>query len=151
MDLDLSRSTKFPDDYDTDIESEWSNLSKTSHIVRMINNLHFFRFILEGNDFSDESIEKSRNRYYQKQLANQLNSQMNEILSVLSSVMNIHLNIGQNSIIDTPNAFMSLETVSTETLSNKIIQQVGSAQIHLSAILKSNLNNDSTISLRVGF
>ena len=76
---------------------------------------------------------------------------MNEILSVLSSVMNIHLNIGQTSIIDTPNAFMSLETVSTETLSNKTIQQVGSAQIHLSAILKSNLNNDSTISLRVGF
>ena len=28
LDLDLSRSMAFPADYDTDIESEWSNPSK---------------------------------------------------------------------------------------------------------------------------
>ena len=28
LDLDSSRATTFPDDYDTDLESEWSNLSK---------------------------------------------------------------------------------------------------------------------------
>ena len=28
LDLDLSRSMTFPDDYETDIESEWSNPSK---------------------------------------------------------------------------------------------------------------------------
>jgi hypothetical protein len=28
LDLDLSRATTFPTDYDTDIEFEWSNLSK---------------------------------------------------------------------------------------------------------------------------
>ncbi len=28
LDLDSTRATKFPDDYDTDLESEWSNPSK---------------------------------------------------------------------------------------------------------------------------
>jgi len=31
LDLDFSRATAFPDDYDTDLESEWSNLSKILH------------------------------------------------------------------------------------------------------------------------
>jgi hypothetical protein len=28
LDLDFSRASAFPDDYDTDLESVWSNLSK---------------------------------------------------------------------------------------------------------------------------
>ncbi len=28
LDLDSSRATTFPEDYDTDLESDWSNLSK---------------------------------------------------------------------------------------------------------------------------
>ena len=32
LNLDYSRSNAFPADYDTDIESDWSNLSKRSNI-----------------------------------------------------------------------------------------------------------------------
>ena len=31
LDKDLSRATALPDDYDTDVESEWSNPSKIFH------------------------------------------------------------------------------------------------------------------------
>ena len=30
LDLDMARAEAFPDDYDTDLESEWSNPSKNS-------------------------------------------------------------------------------------------------------------------------
>ena len=104
---------------------------------------------LDGNDFSYDAIEKGRNQYYQKQLANQLASQANQILSLLSSALNTHLNIGQKSIINTPNVYMSMETISMNKLSNKNIQQVGSAQIQLPSQFNSSLNNNSTLSLRV--
>jgi hypothetical protein len=51
--------------------------------------------------------------------------------------------------MNTSSAFMSLETISSETLLNKQIQQVGNAQINLPSKFNSNLNNISTISLRV--
>lgn len=103
---------------------------------------------LDGSDFSYESVRKGRNEYYQKQLASQLTGQMNAILSLLSSAMNIHLNIGQNSIINTPNVYMSLETISADELANKSIQQVGSAQIQLPSQFNSSLDRNSTLSLR---
>ena len=76
---------------------------------------------------------------------------MNKILSLLTSSINIHLNIGQNSIIDTPNVYMSLEKILLQTLSNKNIQQVANAQINLPSKLNSNITNNSIISLRVCF
>ncbi len=33
LDLDDSRANTFPEDYDTDLESEWSNLGKTRFLV----------------------------------------------------------------------------------------------------------------------
>ena len=80
-------------------------------------------------------------------MANQISFQTTETLSLLTSALNIHLNIGQNLTMNTSSVFMSLETISIESLSNKIIQQVGNAQISL----PSNMNNDQTISLRVCF
>jgi hypothetical protein len=69
------------------------------------------------------------------------------MISVLTSALNIHLNIGQNSTMNTSAAFMSLETLSSiQSLSNKQIQQVGNAQIHLPIL---NINNSGTISLQV--
>ena len=106
---------------------------------------------LDGNDFSQEAVEKGRNEYYQKQLANQLTTKVNEILSFLSSAMDIHLNIGQRSTINTANAFMSIETISADGLLNKNIEQVGHAQIQLPAQFNSNFNRNSTLSLRVCF
>ena len=106
---------------------------------------------MEGNDFSYEAIQKGRNLYYQKQLANQIRNQMTEIVSLLTAALNIHLNIGQNLTMNTPHAFMSVETVSMESLPNKQIQQVGNAQIHLPSNFNANLSNNSTISHRVCF
>jgi hypothetical protein len=89
--------------------------------------------------------------YYQNQLAIQLLNQINEITSLLTSALHIHLNIGQYSIMNTSMAFMSLETISSETLLNKQIQQIGNAQINFPSKFNSNLNNNSRISLRVCF
>jgi hypothetical protein len=102
----------------------------------------------DGNDFSYETIEKGRNVYYQKQTANQINQQTNETISLLTSALNIHLNIRQSLTMNTSSVFMSLETISINSLSNKVIQQVGNAQIYL----PSNItNDDQTVSLRVCF
>ncbi|CAF3684254.1 unnamed protein product [Adineta steineri] len=132
LDLDSSRATNFPDDYDTDIESEWSNPN----------------LFADGNDFSWKTIEKGRNTYYQQQLANTISNQTNEIISLLTSTLNIHINIGQNFTINTPSTFMSLETISIETLSNKQIQQVGNGQINIPEHLNSSISNNSTVMLR---
>ena len=104
---------------------------------------------LDGNDFSQEAVEKGRNEYYQKQLANQLTNQINEILSLLTSAMNIHLNMGQRSTMNTSNAFMSMETISADGLLNKNIQQVENAQIQLPSEFNSNFDRNSPLSLRV--
>ena len=118
LDFDATRATAFPEDYDTDLESEWHKL-----------------------------IDK--NSYYQKQLANQIQNQMNELISKLTSTLNIHLNVGQQSIMNTSEVFMSLETQSIQSLSNKQIKQVGSASIRLPSTFQTNANMNSPVSIRV--
>ena len=95
----------------------------------------------DGNDFSWETIEKNRNIYYQKQLANEILNQMNELISFLTLSLNIHLNIGQNILIDTSQVFMSLEIQSN-------LFSIRNGQVQL---LSSNLNisNNKKISIRV--
>ncbi|CAF3897839.1 unnamed protein product [Rotaria sordida] len=132
LDLDLSRAITFPNDYDTDLEFEWSNPN----------------LFTDENDFSWERIEKGRNIYYQKKLAKQITIQVNKIISLLTSTLNIHLNIGQNLILNTSEVFLSLETISIESLSNKFIQQIGNGQIHFPLNFSLNLNKNATISLR---
>jgi hypothetical protein len=68
------------------------------------------------------------------------------MISSLTSALNIHLNIGQKSTLNTSAAFMSLETLSIQLLSNKQIQQVGNAQIHLPTL---NINQNRTVLLQV--
>jgi uncharacterized integral membrane protein len=51
--------------------------------------------------------------------------------------------------MNTSQVFMSLETKSIESLSNKIIKQVGNAQIYLPSNVKSNTTNNQKISIRV--
>ncbi len=104
---------------------------------------------INKNDFSKETIDKNRNIYYQKKLANQINNQVKEIISLLTSALNIHLNIGQNLIINTPEVFMSLETISFNSIFNKSIQQVGGAKIRIPENFKLNQNQNQTISIRV--
>jgi hypothetical protein len=76
---------------------------------------------------------------------------MNEMISLSTSALNIHLNIGQNVSINTSSTYMSLETTSIESLSNKIIKQVGNAQSDIPSNLNLNTTNNSSISVRVSF
>jgi len=56
-----------------------------------------------------------------KELANQIENQVKEIISRLNSILNIHLNVGQQSIVNTSEVFMSLQSAETiESLSNSI-------------------------------
>ncbi len=75
--------------------------------------------------------------------------QMTKMRSLLTSILNIHLNIGQNLTINTPEVYMSLETLTVEALPNKQIQHIGNAQIHVPANFMANVDRNSTISIRV--
>ncbi len=99
-----------------------------------------------GNDFSAQSIDKGRNTYYQKQLANQIETQVQQIISLLTSTLNIHLNVGQNSSMNTAQVYMSLETASAQSLANK---QMANSQIRFPSNFQSSLSQQSTISIRV--
>ncbi|CAF1644087.1 unnamed protein product [Adineta ricciae] len=129
LDSDYSRANSLSDDYNTDIESEWSNLN----------------LFADGNDFSIETIEKNRNIYYQKQLANEIATKANEIILLLTSSLNIHINLGQSLTINTSTAFMSLQTISNDSLSNKIVTQPDNGQFQI----PTNITvNNSSIFLR---
>ncbi|UJR18699.1 hypothetical protein I4U23_005606 [Adineta vaga] len=133
LDLDSSRATTFPDDYDTDLESEWVNPN----------------LFADGNDFSWETIQKNRNIYHQKQLANQITNQMTKLITLLTSALNIHLNIGQNIIVETSQVLMSLETKYSQSLSNQFTKQIGNGQIQLPENFNSSyLTNNEHISIR---
>ncbi len=97
------------------------------------------------------TLSESRNIYYQKQLATELNIQVTEMNSLITSSVNIHLNVGQNLTMNTSQTFMSLETISIESLSNKIVKQVGNAQMHIPSDFILNTTNNLSISLRVSF
>ncbi|CAF4628727.1 unnamed protein product, partial [Rotaria socialis] len=77
----------------------------------------------DGNDFSWETIEKNRNIYYQKQAANEISTEVEQTISLISSALNIHLNLGQILTVNTSSIFMSMETISVGSLSNKSIEQ----------------------------
>ncbi len=120
-----------------------------------IQKFEYWIYLLElfniGNDFSQETIDKNRNIYYQKKLAYETMNQVNNITSLITSALNIHSNIGQNFTMNTPEAFMLLETISVKSLFNKTIQQVETAEIHMPSNLTLDLNPSTTVSLRVSF
>ncbi|CAF4146964.1 unnamed protein product, partial [Adineta steineri] len=132
LDLDSSRANVISTDYDTDLESAWSNLNLFS----------------DGNDFSTETIEKNRNLYYQKQLANQINSQVTEMISLLTASLNIHINIGQKYRMNTSQSFVSLETISIQSLKDRLVKQVENAQFSIPSDFILNTTSNSSISLR---
>ena len=76
---------------------------------------------------------------------------MMKMVSLLTSTLKIHLNIKQNFTINTPEIFMSMETMMMSSLSNKFVKQIGNAQIQIPSDFSSNLNKNQTISLRVCF
>ena len=89
--------------------------------------------------------------YVVRKQAQVIAAQVAETLSSITAALNIHLNMGQNTIMNTSSVFVSLETASIASLSNKIIEQVGNAQIRIPSSLYSTLNNDASVSLRVSY
>jgi exosome complex RNA-binding protein Rrp4 len=103
----------------------------------------------DGNDFSWETIQKGRIIYYQKKLADEITSKMLKMISLLTSTLNIHINVGQNYTMNTSEIFLSMETMTVNSLSNKLLKQVGNAHIHIPSNFNSSCNRTQTVSLRV--
>ena len=154
MDLDHTRANRFPQDYDTDLESEWAHSRKMATLLLLSNDRSFVCVIeglfADGTDFSWETIQTGRNRYYQKQTAEAIRSQASQTIALLTAALNRHLNIGQDVTMNTSSVFMSVKTVSLESIANTLIRPIGNAQIHLPSALISNETANQTVSLRVG-
>jgi hypothetical protein len=150
LDLDFSRANRLPDDYDTDVESPWSNLSEPSFTPSYSLETLVLRTDLfaNGQDFSWNTIQTGRNAYYQKQLAQQLTTQLKDTTALLTAALKVHLNLGQHLLMNTSSIFVSMETVSINSLTNRTIQPMKNAHIRLPANMLDPSNNQ-TISLRV--
>lgn len=126
------------------VESQWEILLRNR---RSLLSFHLDLFAPD-DDFSWETIANGRNRYYQRQLAQQINNQMIETISLLSSALNIHLNLGQQSTMNTSSLFLSLETVSLQSLSKKVIHPLGQVQIQLPSKV-DHYSGNAILSVRV--
>jgi hypothetical protein len=96
-------------------------------------------------------VEGDQNSYYQKQLANQIESQMTDLMSILTSTLHIYLNVGQQTMINALQVFMSLQTQSIQWLANQQIHQVGGALIVLPSTFQTNTTLNAAVSIRVFF
>ena len=133
LDLDAFRANRFPDDYDTDLDSPWSNPG----------------LFADGDDFSWQAIQKGRNQYYQKQLAAQVDAKTTATLALLTETLRIHLNVGQSMTMNTSSVFMTTQTLTIQSLSQRTIRQPDNAQIQLPANIQVSSTGGSSISLRV--
>jgi hypothetical protein len=77
--------------------------------------------------------------------------QVAETLSSITAALSIQLNLGQSMMMNTTSVFVSFETASMGSLSNKLIQQVGNAQIRLPSTFDSAINYTASVSVRVSF
>ena len=74
---------------------------------------------------------------------------MTETLSSITAALSIHLNMGQNLTMNTSSVFVSLETAPTQSLSNKVISQVGNAQIRMPSMINFKTDENCSVSFRV--
>lgn len=154
LNLDWSRANALPADYETDLESEWSNpsriLSKPANGCFALS-IDFSDLFADQNDFSWKTIERGRANYYQKQMANRISSQTSQTLALLTSILNIHLNFNQNLSIDTSAVSMSFEITSIQSLANKLIEQSENVRIQIPSEFQVNSTNSSSVIIRVSW
>ena len=105
----------------------------------------------DGDDVSWQAIQRGRNQYYQKQLAGQIESKTTATLALLTDTLTIHLNVGQTMTMNTSSVFMTTETLTVQSLSQRTIRQPGNAQIQLPSTIQVNSTGNSPLSLRVRF
>jgi hypothetical protein len=103
----------------------------------------------DGDDFSWNTIQRGRNRFYQRRAARRIGDQVTAIIALLTNALNVHLNLGQHFTINTSSIYFFLETLPFDALANKFLQPDDSVQIHLASSWSLNITNDTTVSLRV--
>ncbi|CAF0957173.1 unnamed protein product, partial [Didymodactylos carnosus] len=118
LDLDYERANMLPLDYETDLETVWSNPN----------------LFAEGDDFSWETIQKNRNIYYQQQTSVAVSSQADNSLSMITNVLSYHINIGQNTVINASAISISLQKTKSSELTNITISQSDEARVTLPSI-----------------
>ena len=101
----------------------------------------------DGSDFSSETIQNNRNRYYQEKTAKQILLQNNQTITALTSALNNHLNTAQNFTLNASSIFVLLAPVSFESLSNHTFQPLKDAKINLPPNLDRNLTGSIRVSL----
>ena len=74
---------------------------------------------------------------------------MTEIYSAITEALNIHLNIGQSTMVNTSAVFVSVQTLSADSLSNRAISQVGNARIQMPSTVTLDNSTHGSIRLRV--
>lgn len=99
---------------------------------------------VDGNDFSLENVERSRNEYYQRKVANEILFETSETFVLLTSALNIHLNLGQNHSMTSSSLIMSFET--TKSISNK---SFADSLIRIPTDFQMNSTENTSITLRV--
>lgn len=127
LNLDYERANMLPPDYETDIETVWSNPN----------------FFAEGDDFSMETIEKNRNKYYQQLGSNGISEQVESSLSKAVNVLSYHMNTGQSHSVVTSSISMTTQKVTSENLSSLVINQQGGAEFSLPSISFCNETKES--------
>ncbi|CAM2704890.1 unnamed protein product [Rotaria socialis] len=115
LNLDYDSANRLPADYDTDLESPWSNPN----------------LFADKNDFSLETIYKNRNLYYQQQSANEAMQQVENILTESANTLSVHMNIGQTNVIVTDSILMTTSKLTIENLDSLNISKVGGSIIRL--------------------
>lgn len=130
--------------------------------------IHFYSHLIDlfadGSDFSEETINKNRNLYYQRQTVSQIldfkflqiyfkaemiYKQFEQTISMITNALNLHLNIEQSFLINTSSIIIFLKKMIIDTLSNQTIYLNDKSQVFLPDDLYFNLTTDSTIVLRV--
>jgi len=122
---DFNSANRLPDDYDTDLESPWSNP-------------HLFT---NGNDYSPSTIEKGRNSFYQNEI--KIENEMKELQMELNEGLNIHLNVNQTFLINSSSMVVSIVKLSVDSFLNKTLSDQ-----RLSFPSQLNLSSNQSQSLR---
>ncbi|CAF1178747.1 unnamed protein product [Adineta steineri] len=111
---DSTRANTLPADYETDLDSPWSNPNLFS----------------DGGDFSAETIEKNRNIYYQQQSSSQVSGQMDQVLASAVSILSLHMNVGQTNVITTDSISMITQKRTINDLNSFNISQAAGTSVN---------------------
>lgn len=101
----------------------------------------------DGDDFSSETIQNNRNRYYQEKTAKQILLQNKQTIADLTSALNTHLNTAQNFTLNASSIVVLVAPVAFESLSNLSIQPLNDVKVQLPSNLDPNMTGSIRVSL----